>query len=160
MSGGAALAISAASSLKPSDKDSLWDKIFSPKGGIALEEVMLSVEEDMNNRGAVKLHIAIVYEKELMEELKKMSAEEYFRQVTQLVKDHPDKVKIYEWELVAKKRISPWLKIDYPTDHMQPLAGYVFAKYSGSGEHREKIPSSAEKIKIICEKNNFHIEVR
>jgi hypothetical protein len=157
---GGVMAMSAASSLKTltDSKSSFFSKIFASKGGLALEEVMLSVEENMNNRGAVKLHIAIVYEKELVIELMKMSAEEYFRHIKQLIKDHPDKMKIFEWELVAKKRITSWKKLDYPTDDMTPLAGIIFAKYHGPGVHRERIPASCEKIKIIFESDNFRVE--
>jgi hypothetical protein len=154
------MAISAASSLKTltDSKSSFLSKIFASKGGLALEEVMLSVEENMNNRSAVKLHIVIVYEKELETELMKMSAEEYFRHIKQLIKDHPDKMKIFEWELVAKKRITSWKKLDYPTDNMTPLAGIIFAKYYGPGDHRERIPATCEKIKIIFESDNFRLE--
>jgi hypothetical protein len=157
---GSVMAMSAASSLKTlSDKkSSFFGEMFASKGGLALEEVMLSVDENMNNRGAVKLHIVIVYEKELVTELMKMSAEEYFRHIKQLIKDHPDKMKIFEWELVAKKRIMPWKKLDYPADDMTPLAGIIFAKYHDSGEHRERIPANCEKIKIIFESDNFRIE--
>jgi hypothetical protein len=135
----------------------MFGDFFAPRGGTALEEVMLSTEEDMNDRGAVKMHIIIVYEEELAEELMKMSADNYFRSVDQLVKDHPDKIKIFEWELVAKKRITPWQKIEYPADHMTPVAGYIFAKYSGIGEYRARIPQSYKRIKIIFERKNFRI---
>ncbi|MDR2645963.1 MAG: hypothetical protein LBC04_02190 [Holosporaceae bacterium] len=154
------MAMSAASSLKTlsDSKSSFFGEIFSSKGGLALEEVMLSVEENMNNNGAVKMHIVIVYEKELLEELMKMSAEEYFRHIKQLTKDHPDKMKIFEWELVAKKRIMPWKKLDYPADNMTPLAGIIFAKYHGTEVYRERISADCEKIKITFESDNFHVE--
>jgi len=154
------LALSGASTL--SSLDDVGKKIkgfFSPRGGIALEKVMISVEEDMNDHGAVKAHLVIVYDPELITEFRKMTAREYFRDIKQLVKDHPDKLKIFEWELVAKKRVIPWVDIKYPADHMVPLAGYVFAEYSGSGEHRAKIHSDGKKIKIIFEKDTFKVEV-
>ncbi|MDR2158046.1 MAG: hypothetical protein LBO02_01875 [Holosporaceae bacterium] len=156
---GGIMAMSAASSLKTftSDKDSKIGDFFSAKGGLILEEIMLSVEEDMNDRGAIKVHLAIVYEKELVGELMKMSAHHYFSSVDQLIKDYPDKIKIFEWELVAKKRIIPWAKVEYPIDHMIPLAGYIFAKYSGSGEHRARIPPTYKKVKVIFEKKSFRV---
>jgi hypothetical protein len=157
---GGVMAMSAASSLKTftDKKDSKIGDFFSAKGGLILEEIMLSVEEEMNDRGAVKVHLVIVYEQELVGELMKMSAHHYFSSVDQLVKDYPDKIKVFEWELVAKKRVMPWTKVEYPVDHMIPLAGYIFAKYSGSGEHRARIPPSYKKVKVTFEKKSFRVD--
>ena len=151
--------MSAAASLKTLNdkKGSFLGKLFASKGGIALEKVMFLIEEDMNNHGAVRLHIVVVYDEELMAELKKMSANEYFHQLEQLTKDHPDKMKIFEWEFAAKKRITPWITIEYPADHMTPLAAFIFAKYSGTGEHRARIPTSSKKAKIKLDKDVFQV---
>lgn len=157
---GGVMAISAATSLHTltEKKSSLFGGLFASNNGISLEEIMFSVEEDMNDRGAVKVHVVIVYNKELAEELSKMSANHYFQCIDQLIKDHPDRIKIFEWELVAKKRIFPWKEIKYPRDHMDPLYGFIFAKYSGSGEYRAKIPPSYKKVKVTFEKKNFRID--
>jgi hypothetical protein len=135
-----------------------FKKFFTAKGGLVLEKIMLSVKKDMNDNGAVRVHVVIIYEKELIRELSRMSADHYFRNIDQLTKDHPDKLKIYEWELTAKERIIPYKEIEYPAEHMTPLAGYIFARYSGTGEHRAQIPPTSKKIKIIFEKKNFRIE--
>jgi hypothetical protein len=159
---GGVMAMSAAASLKTlkGDSDSLFGlgSVLSPKPKLVLEEVMLSVEENMNNNGAVKVHIVIVYEAELVGELSKKTAYQYFRDVEQMVKDFPDKVKVFEWELVAKERVFPWAKIEYPSEHMEPLAAFIFVSYSGTGDHRAKIPPTYKKVKIIFAKNNFHID--
>lgn len=132
--------------------------LFSSESGVKLEEVMLSIDEDMNRRGAVKMHIVIVYEEELSHALTKLSARQYFRSIEQLKKDFPDKMHIFAWELIAKKRLTPWIKIDkYPKDHMTPIAGYIFVDYSTAGDHRAKIPPSKKKIRIILAKDEFHI---
>jgi hypothetical protein len=133
-------------------------EILSAKSGVSLEEVAISVEEDMNNSGALKVHVVIVYEESLAEELRKMSSRTYFRMVDQLVKDYPDKMKILEWELVAKKRLIPATKVKYPSDHMTPLAAFVFADYSSPGEHRARIPNYCEKVKIILNKEDLDMQ--
>jgi hypothetical protein len=153
------MAMSAAASLKTLKKEDFGlGDIFSPKGGLTLEEVMISVEKDMNNNGAVKVHPVVIYDVELLGELKKKTSEQYFRNVDQLVKDYPDKLKIFEWELVAKERIIPWGKIEYPNKHLLPIAGIIFAKYSGSGEHRAIVPPTYKKMKITFKKDGFHID--
>ncbi|MDR1236054.1 MAG: hypothetical protein LBJ96_03530 [Holosporaceae bacterium] len=152
--------LSAAASIKTlkGDSDFGLTGIFSSKGGISLEEVMLSVKENMNTNGAVRVHLVVVYDIELVGELMKRSSEQYFRHVDQLVKDYPDKIKIFEWELVAKEQDIPWTKIEYPDKHMMPLAGFIFAKYSGSGEHRARIPPTYKKVKITFKKDKFEID--
>ncbi|MDR2724370.1 MAG: hypothetical protein LBB25_04200, partial [Holosporaceae bacterium] len=75
----AVMGLSAASSVKMlDDKDFLGlGSVFSPKEKINIEEVMFCIEENMNNNGAVKVHLVIIYdEKELVEELSKMTARE------------------------------------------------------------------------------------
>ena len=148
--------MSLGNTLSSSDKDSWLNKILAAKGNVDIEQIMISVNQNMNQGGAVKLHVLIVYEKELIAELEKMSSREYFRQVDQLIKDHPDKMKIFSWELVAKQRIGPWTPLEYPIGHMIPLAGFVFADYSTNGEHRAQLPIG-KKVKITLEENDFEI---
>lgn len=131
---------------------------FSNKGEIELEEVMLSINDDMNEKGAVKLHIIIIFEKELLGELKRMSSREYFRNVEQLTKDNPDKIKVFQWELVAKKRITKWIKVPYESDFMTPVGGIIFANYNTIGEHRALIPTACKKLKITLEKDDFKVQ--
>jgi hypothetical protein len=159
---GGVMAMSAAASLKTLNGggDSFFGlgNILSPKRKVAIEEVMLEVEENMNNNAAVKVHIVIIYDPELVRELMKLSSYQYFRDIEQLVKDYPDKIKIYEWELVAKKRLIPWAKLEYPDEHMEPLAGFIFAGYSGNRQYRAKIPPTFKKVKIILKKDDFSVD--
>ncbi|MDR2766460.1 MAG: hypothetical protein LBB63_03305 [Holosporaceae bacterium] len=156
---GSLMTISAMSSVDNivSKKDSMLGELFAAKGSVSLEEISVSVEEGMNNSGALKVHVVIVYEEHLVEELRKMSSSMYFRMVDQLVKDYPDKMKIFEWELVAKKRLIPPTKVEYPNDHMTPLAVYAFADYSSPGEHRVRIANYYEKVKITLDREDFKI---
>jgi hypothetical protein len=95
----AVMGLSAASSVKTLDDKDFFGLggIFSSKEKVNIEQVMISIEENMNNNGAVKLHLVIIYgEQELVSELTKMSAREYFRSIKQLKKDHPDKMKMVQ----------------------------------------------------------------
>ncbi|MDR0677887.1 MAG: hypothetical protein LBF57_04455 [Holosporaceae bacterium] len=136
----------------------VFGDLFETRGGIILEKLMISVEKDMNNNGAVELHLVVVYDKELMVELLRMPAHEYFHRVDQLIKDYPDKMKIFKWELVANERLYPWANIKYPGDNMTPLAGFIYAKYSSLGEHRIRVPPSKKKIKLIMGKNDVKLD--
>ena len=124
----------------------------------SLEQIMVVTEADMNNHGAMRAHLVIVYDKELMHEISTMTAYRYFDMVDQLIKDHPDKMKIYSWDLIAEDRIRPWQKIDTLSASMSPLGGFIFADYHNSMmAQRARIPNY-EKIKVIFGKDTFSID--
>jgi hypothetical protein len=126
---------------------------------VNLEQVMFLVEDSMNNNSAVQVHVVIVYEKELVSHLSKMSSTELLATLDQLVKDHPDKTLIVKWDIVAKKRISKWINIPkIEKDHLTAQGGFVFASYSSPGDHRAVIPSSCKKLKIKLKQTDFETE--
>jgi hypothetical protein len=148
-------ALSAASSLNT--KDSLLSDILSSKSGVMLKKIRISTEEDMNSRGALKVHVIIVYDKDIAGILKNMASGEYFKRVDQLIRDNQDKMKIFEIELVAKKRSVPLEDLEYPGGCMTPLACYIFVNYSSPGEHRAKVPANWEEINIEFKKGDFKV---
>jgi type VI secretion system protein len=149
-------ATSSVEALKGKNSFNIGD-FLSPKGEVVLEEVMFSIEDNMNDSGAVKVHLVIAYESELVSELKKMSSQTYFSSVEQLVKDHPEKIKVFEWKLTAKKRVTSWIPIPHDTSFLTPLGGFVFANYSSPGDHRSAVPKTCKKMKIAMEKKDFKL---
>ncbi len=163
LAGGAAMTaiagISAADSMDriTKGKNKGWVSSFLSDNEFPLEEIMVVTEADMNNRGAMKAHLVIVYDKELLHELSTMSSRRYFNMVDQLIRDHPDKMKIYSWDLIAEDRIRPWQKINTLKETMNPLGGFMFADYNNSMmEQRARIPYY-EKIKVVFKKDTFNI---
>lgn len=133
-------------------------EVLKSEEKIELEEVMFSISDDMNQKGAIKLHIVIVFDKELIGELKRLSSKQYFRDAEQFKKDNPDKLKIFQWQLVAKKRVTKWIKVPYESDFMPVEGGFIFAKYDTVGEHRALIPKACKKLKIMFERDDFRIK--
>lgn len=156
----AVMSLSAADSLDnlTSRKKKGWISSFFSDNDLDLEEVMIVTKPDMNDHGAMKAHLVIVYDLELMRELSVMSSYRYFEMVDQLIKDYPDKMKIYSWNLIAEDRIRRWQKIDTLKGTMGPIGGFVFADYHNTaGAHRARIPNY-EKIKITFERSDFTID--
>ncbi len=149
-------AVSSAESLIK-DKDKGLFSWLSSADDFLLEEVMLIADENTNNHGALKVHIVILYNKEVFSELMRSSSSEYFSNIEQLVKDHPNEIKIFEWQLVAKKTISPWIRLEYPNNHMKPVGALVFANYNNGGVGRSLIPKEHARIKITFGENDFNI---
>jgi len=153
------MGVSAADSIDriTSRKKKGWLSSIFSDDDFSLEQIMIVTEANMNNNGAMKAHLVIVYDKELMRELSAMTAYRYFDMVDQLIKDHPDKMKIYSWNLIAEDRIRPWQKIDTLRSTMSPLGGFIFAGYDNMGVHRAKVPNY-EKVKVVFGRSDFTID--
>jgi hypothetical protein len=156
----AVMSLSAASSLKSlDDKDFMGlGGIFSSKEKVNIESIVFDVEDNMNNNGAVKLDLVIVYTQELVNKLSEMSAQEYYRRKKQLKRDHPDKIKVFQWGIPAEKALSKPIKIKHNTSELTPVAAYVFANYNSIGEHRHAVPDALKKIKIVLKRDDFDLE--
>ena len=131
---------------------------FSKKDKLSLSEIMLIVDEDMNNNSAVKLHLVIFFEQELFNALRRTSSRDYFRTFRQIVRDNPDKMAIYEWEIVAKRRVSKWINILYGNNYMTPVGGVIFASYNTRGEHRATIPPAYNRLIIQLRRDGFKLK--
>ena len=156
----AVMGLSAADSLDniTSRKKKGWISSFFSDNDFELEEVLVVTKSNMNNSGAMTAHMVIVYDHELMQRLSNMTSHEYFKTVNQLIKDFPDKMKIYSWELTAENRIRRWQKIDTLKGTMTPLGGFIFADYHDNvGVHRARIPNY-EKVQITFGHSDFVID--
>ena len=146
---------------------------FSSKKEITLKEITFSVEETLNNNCAVRVHLVLVYKKELEDKLSSMDSRQYFESFEQIIKDNPDKIKILEWQICAERRMFSWKKKD-ESAFAPPKKAFIFVSYSnmngsansnnnnnvthGGKEHRAVIPVNCEKIKIMLEKEDFKLE--
>ena len=149
-----------------------FGNMLSSKKQITLEEIVFSVEEDLNNRGAVRVHLVLVYTKELKERFTSLDSRKYFEDFEQIIKDNPDKIKILEWKICAERRTFSWKKSD-ESAFAPPKAAFVFVSYNtlgnsnytnnsnytyGGNEHRAVVPINCKKIKIILEREDFKLK--
>jgi hypothetical protein len=121
-------------------------------------DVRVSVAPDANGGNPVALDILLVSDKELLKELQKMSASDWFAKREQIILDHPK-----EEELVVLKR--EWV----PGQVVEPArltvkpeirAGLVFANYFSPGEHRAVLDPRAKDIQINLEGNKLEVVAR
>ena len=131
--------------------------VFRSNSNIDLRQVMLIVDNNMNERRAVKLHLVIVYEPALFSALTRMKSTEYFRTVKQITRDNPEQLEIFKWTLEARTSVGPWTDINYNTNPLTPAGGIIFASYNTLGEHRIVIPQTAQKLQIQLNRNTFYI---
>lgn len=120
-----------------------------------LEKVWITTKSNTNNGGAMKVHLVLVYDKSVFDELGKISARRYFNLIDQLHKDHPDKLKVIKWDLIASDNLGlDSFKVETYVDAMRVYGGYMFADYSNNRfAHRAKVPRYKEVRVVFCEED-------
>jgi len=123
-----------------------------------LKQIMFVTSDTTNRGGALKLHLVVVYEKEVWDTIRKWTSYEYFRGSKQLRNDHPNKLYIQEYQLVAKNSISPWKTLNYPhLKKMKAVGIIIFADFNNGGPGRYVIDNTNVKIKITAKENDLEI---
>jgi hypothetical protein len=96
--------------------------------------VSVHISEKANNGNPVALDLVMVADKKLLEKLREMTAEEWFKSREQIKLDFPKKgqVEVKSWEWVPDQRVSV-NEIIVPAEIR---GGIVFANYFKPGAHR------------------------
>lgn len=156
------MGLSAASSVKNLDDDSIlnFKGIFRPEGDVEVEKVIFSIDEDMNEKGAVTVYFMVCYDPVLLGTLKTDTANQFKSHMDTYKNDYPDKLVILQWKIAAKKRVSPKIEVGkhYEKDNMSPVGGYIFVTYSTPGDHRYRIPGSWKEMKICLKRKACKLE--
>jgi hypothetical protein len=97
-------------------------------------QVRVRISEDANNGNPVALDLVMVSDKKLLEELQKMTAEEWFKSREQIKLDFPKKgqVEVKNWEWVPGQLV----EVQEMTVTPEIRGGIVFASYFKPGAHR------------------------
>ncbi|MBL0942312.1 MAG: hypothetical protein IBJ00_06290 [Alphaproteobacteria bacterium] len=130
-----------------------------PDPELSISSVKLVVDQDANDNSATAVDLVAIYKKELLEALQKMKAKDYFKAREQILRDYPEMVKIYHWEVVPGQFIGPQLLslCSFGLTSSCPIGGMVFASYERPGEHRIRLVSM-DSIQIHLAKTQFFIE--
>lgn len=129
--------------------------IFSMQAAkVWLNKVSFRVADDVNDSSPVTLHILIPYKADLLDELSKMSAEDYFKKNEQIKLDNAGSLDVFKWDLIRSQKLD-----DEPIEptKVNGEGVLVFAHYSTPGDHRISIADD-EAVLIKLEKGDFSIE--
>jgi hypothetical protein len=120
--------------------------------------VQVHISEQANGGNPVALDILLVSDKDLLKELQKMTASDWFARRDQIILDHPkERLVARQWEWTPGDLIPP----DQIIVTSEIKAGIVFAHYFNPGEHRAVIDPRArgitielgnDKLKIVTQK--------
>lgn len=119
-----------------------------------LNKVSFRVADDVNDSSPVTLHILIPYKEDLLSDLSKMSAEEYFKRSEQIKNDNAGNLDIFAWDLIRSQKLDDEPVV--PTK-VSGVGIIVFARYSTPGDHRMSIADD-EAVLIKLDKADFSIE--
>lgn len=117
--------------------------------------VRVHVSPEANGGNPVALDLLLVSDKNLLKELQKMTATDWFARRNQIILDHPkeEQLVVRQWEWVPGQVIAP----DQLTVRPDIKAGIVFANYFSSGEHRAVIDPRARDILIELGENKLQV---
>ena len=100
-------------------------------------DVKVHVSPNANNNNPVAVDLVLVTDKKLLQELMKMSANEWFEKRHQVELDYPKETGLGagRWEWVPGQDV----KVDQVPVKMEIVGGVVFARYFNAGTHRAPI---------------------
>lgn len=100
-----------------------------------LSKVDVRIDERSNRETAVALDLVCVYNKALVDSVKALSAQKWFRRKASLRQRHPDGFETWRWEWAAGQNVAPRI---VPMPNFTK-AVFLFANYRTSGAHRVRV---------------------
>jgi type VI secretion system protein len=112
--------------------------------------------EATNHNAPVALDVLLVYDKQLLSELLKLSATEWFEKREQFKRDYPDDrgFEVWSWEFIPGQQARLVLPL-----RAAARAGVMFARYASRGEHRARIDPHTSLVVHLLE-NDFTVQLR
>lgn len=108
-----------------------------------------------NGENPVALDVLLVSDKELLKQLQKMSASDWFAKREQIILDYPkeEQLVVTRLEVVPGQVIEPTLLVI----KSEIRAGVVFANYFNPGEHRAVLDPRAKDVQINLEEDKLKV---
>jgi hypothetical protein len=121
-------------------------------------DLRVHVSPRANGENPVALDIVLVSDKDLLKELEKMSASDWFARRDQIILDHPKEgqLVVFKRELVPGQLVEP----ERLVVKSEVRAGLVFANYFNPGEHRAVLDPRARDVQINLEEKKLEVIAR
>lgn len=119
--------------------------------GVVLQNVSFSAALDANDNTAVSMDLIMVYDKNLLDTLKKMTAQQYFSGIDQIRLDNPEYLTIWRWEIV------PGQVANYSLSPQKLAWGIIlFGDYQAPGEHRASVGAFSA-VSVLLKNKEFKL---
>lgn len=119
-----------------------------------IEKVKFKVDQDVNGNSPLAVHLLIIYDKEVLEQISKLTAERYFETETQIRSDNPEKIQFITWEIVPGQSVD---EQDIILKKAMGEGALIFARYHSIGDHRAALADDRE---IIINLHNVEFDVK
>jgi hypothetical protein len=107
-------------------------------GKVWIEKVRFKVSPNLNNNSPVSVHLIAVYRQDLMDELSKMTAFQYFNEIPKIKRSYSESsLKIFSFDIVPGQRLEDQNVL--PDRTSSALGAFIFVRYSNDGEHRVQL---------------------
>lgn len=118
-------------------------------------DLRVRVSPRANGDNPIALDVLLVSDKELLKELQKMSASDWFAKREQIILDHPkeEQLVVTRLEVVPGQVVEPTLLVV----KSEIKAGVVFANYFNPGEHRAVLDPRARDVQINLEEDKLKV---
>lgn len=121
-----------------------------PVKEVFLQSVALDIDPHANENTAIALDFVVTYNTELSNTLLQLPAFKYFEQKKQLIRDNPDTLQIWSWEVVPGQFVNI---IPIVFSGLYPQTGIFFANYLTPGDHRIRIGKQTAVLVMLGEKD-------
>lgn len=129
-----------------------YDFLFATR--VAVRQIEIRAAEGINDNSPVALDLVhLSGNRTLIEEVAKMSAEDWFRRKAQLRRDFRDEVDVRGWEVVPGQLL-PRTWLDRPQVNR---AAFLFARYRAGGPHRYRLTENDTNILVALEAAAFSV---
>ncbi len=118
-----------------------------------LQTIQITSVPDANDTMPTPIHLLIIFDKDLLAELGKLSAAKYFENAQQILNDHPDMLEVHSYEIMPGQ-VLPEQFVQFR--NFPAEGGLLFANLVAPGEHRIKI-GNQKKLKLRVQKNKINI---
>lgn len=124
--------------------------------GSQLHSVQI-ISEEFQDVSAVSIDVVIVYDAKLADQLSKMSSEEYFATVADLVNQHSEQ--IYIWRIQQPSKSTTLKSLHWPANQVTCMKTLVFVDLRNGKPNRINLDRGTKHVKIILGRNAItHIE--
>ena len=129
-----------------------YDLLFATR--VAVRRIEIRVAEGINENSPVALDLVhLSGNRTLIEEVAKMTAEDWFGRKAQLRRDFRDEVDVRSWEVVPGQLL-PRTWLDRPQVNR---AAFLFARYRAPGPHRYRLTENETDILVVLEASGFSV---
>jgi len=119
--------------------------------------IVFAIDAQANLNHPIAVDLVLIYDEQLLAELVKLSAPDWFTKRAQLKRDYPISLATWEWEFVPDQPSQSVLSFKMPPERKEAKAALFFANYITPGIHRIRIDAMTS-VKVHLQEKLFVVE--